>query len=379
MQPLATRVLWRRAQDFLARHKPTLIVVAGTNYGQLTLHAVKLLLDSHHYLRLAKASKAGRAGVALSILGVKPRGAARWFQSLTRSAVRELREAEPDIIAVELEAEKPGDIDWMAKRLPSHIGILTAVGSEHLDVFGDKVALVHEYASLIATIPRDGHVILNADEPDIAALNQRTKAHAHMVSPTQPADVHISRLHRLNPSGLAVEIVIQNDKYELTLPHIVSNAQMPAILAAIAAAALIDKRSLGNLKHLSQLRPSVGEFEVRQHPAGSITIDISQARTPEVAIAALESLGEISARRRIAIISGFTSLGRESAAWQKQIGQATSVCDMLLVVGEEMRFAVAQARQTKPNLDIHHFSSSAAALTWLGKYLKKGDWLLLAA
>lgn len=375
---LGTRVLWRRAQDFLARHRPTVVTVAGTAYGQLTLRTLHLLLDSHHYLRLVDQRRAGRAGIAAGILGTQERGKRSWRELLTHSAVREVRESEPDIITVSLKAEKPGDIDWLVKRLPTQIGIITAIGAEHLDLFGDTLALVHEYTSLATAMPKDGHLILNADEPSVAALSRSTPARVHTVG-SQGNDLQVTRIHRLASLGLAVEISIHNEVYELALLHIISASQLAAILAGIAAAALVDKRSLSNLKHLSSLKPAAGEFEVKRDPRGYITIDISQSQTPEVILAGLEIIGEISARRRIAVIASPPSLGREGVAWQKRIGEAASVCDIFLAVGENMRFAVTQAYETKSNLDIHHFPSSAAALHWLGKYLKSGDTLLLAA
>src|SRR3546814_17542544 len=74
-------------------------------------------------------------------------------------------------------AEKPGFFARSLATVKPRIGVVTAIGADHLKAFHTIAAIAEEKAKVIACLPEDGTAVLNADDPRVLAMAGRTKAH----------------------------------------------------------------------------------------------------------------------------------------------------------------------------------------------------------
>src|SRR3546814_529774 len=75
-----------------------------------------------------------------------------------------------DFCVIELGAERPGNFDSYLAAVQPRIGVVTAVGTDHLKAFNSVEAITEEKAKFIACLPENGTAVLNADDPRVMAM-----------------------------------------------------------------------------------------------------------------------------------------------------------------------------------------------------------------
>lgn len=378
MKQLGQRILWQRARDYLNRYRPLIIGIAGSTGKTMTKDAIKLSLEADLHVRAAAGSYNTPIGVALNLLGLTARQARRhWIRLLAGSRIKELTEEEPNLIILELGADRPGDIDFLANKLPFTIGVVTNVQSTHLRLFSNLDMVAHEMMSLVVDLPPTGHAVLNADDPQVSGMVEHSRAPAIFFGEGKGADVRLLRAQRLNSHGFACEIAIAGAIHELHLPHVVARHQLSNVLAALAVAVALEANIKEAFRRLPALLPPPGRMRLLAGRNGSRLLDDSYSASPESTLAALATLLELPARRRIAILGDMLDLGLQSLPYHQQIGRrAAQVSDVLVTVGDDMRAAAGSALNTD-DTDVHHFDDSRDVGKWLASFLKEGDLVLI--
>src|SRR3546814_12799988 len=86
-------------------------------------------------------------------------------------------------------AEKPGCFDRSLATVRPRIGVVTAIGADHLKAFHTIAAIAEEKAKVIACLPEDGTAGLKADDPRVLAMAGHTKA--NIITFVCPADAAV--------------------------------------------------------------------------------------------------------------------------------------------------------------------------------------------
>jgi UDP-N-acetylmuramoyl-tripeptide--D-alanyl-D-alanine ligase len=87
-----------------------------------------------------------------------------------------------DYLILEMSARHPGNIAALAAIAPPAIGVVLNVGTAHLGEFGSREAIARTKAELPEAVPASGVVILNIDDPAVAAMADATAARVVRVS-----------------------------------------------------------------------------------------------------------------------------------------------------------------------------------------------------
>ncbi|HZA84101.1 MAG TPA: Mur ligase family protein, partial [Actinomycetes bacterium] len=89
-----------------------------------------------------------------------------------------LTRIEPDTqaVVVEMGARGPGHIAALARLARPGVGVVLNVGESHLGMFGSREAIAKAKGELVEALPPDGTAVLNADDPQVAAMAERTVA-----------------------------------------------------------------------------------------------------------------------------------------------------------------------------------------------------------
>lgn len=80
------------------------------------------------------------------------------------------------VLVLEMGTDAPGEIHDLCEIAPPRIGIVTNVSESHLAYFGSLDAIAREKGTLVQALPADGLAILNADDPRVWAMRERTQA-----------------------------------------------------------------------------------------------------------------------------------------------------------------------------------------------------------
>lgn len=378
MPSLRQSILWRRARDYLAAYHPYLIAVTGTSGQPTTAAAIAHVLGSRRAVRAGHAADSSPLAVALAILGSpSPPDKVTWYGELIKSLTQELREQEPEVLVLSLPVARPGDLDWLGRRLRPDMTVVTTIGSANLELFSSQENIAHECASLIVATKDDGWVVVNHDDELTQPLATLSKSRALFYGLDPASDIRLTRSIRQPSGGFALEIALHQARAEVNLPRIIARQQLPSLLAALAAGHVFNIPLPEAAQLLHSFHPPPGSIHLVNGKKDTQIIDDSSTSTPESLKMSLETLRALPARRRIAIIGDLANLGRHAEIAHRQIGRlAAHIANPVIVVGEHMRWAGMEALQSR--VDVHHFQTADDAGKWLLDWLQAGDTILVS-
>ncbi|WP_214405290.1 UDP-N-acetylmuramoyl-tripeptide--D-alanyl-D-alanine ligase [Pseudonocardia lacus] len=221
-------------------------------------------------------------------------------------------------LVLEFSARGPGHIAALAAAVPPRIGVVLNVGSAHLGEFGSRAAVARAKGELVEALPADGVAVLNADDPAVAAMAERTAARvvrfglgtAPGPSPLVRAedvvlDAGRARFTLVGPTGSAPVAL------RLVGAHQVSNA-----LAAASVALELGASPDAAAAALSAAEPgSRWRMEVTDRPDGVTVVNDAYNANPESMRAALSALVALAGPRRSwAVLGAMAELGPDAAA-----------------------------------------------------------------
>ena len=247
-----------------------------------------------------------------------------------------------DYLILELSARHPGNIAELAAIAPPAIGVVLNVGTAHLGEFGSRDAIAQTKSELPQAIPRSGVVVLNVDDPTVAAMADVTAARVVRVSRHGPADVwagpvtldELARpqftLHA-GDTAIDVALAVHGD-------HQVSNALCAAAVALECGASAEQlANALAGAGPVSQHR-----MRVHNRADGVTVIDDTYNANPDSMQAGLQALAWIArsgggtpARRSWAVLGEMAELGDDAISEHDRIGRLAVRLDVsrLVVVG----------------------------------------------
>jgi UDP-N-acetylmuramoyl-tripeptide--D-alanyl-D-alanine ligase len=254
-----------------------------------------------------------------------------------------------DYLILELSARHPGNIAELAAIAPPAIGVVLNVGTAHLGEFGSREAIANTKAELAQAVPRSGVVVLNVDDPAVAAMADVTAARVVRVSRQgQAADMGAGRaevwagpvtldelarpqftLHSAG-SPADVRLAVHGD-------HQVSNALCAAAVALeCGASAEQVAKALAGAGPVSQHR-----MRVSTRADGVTVIDDAYNANPDSMRAGLQALAWIARgggavpRRSWAVLGEMAELGDDAISEHDRIGRLAVRLDVsrLVVVG----------------------------------------------
>lgn len=263
---------------------------------------------------------------------------------LTLLACRE----DTEVLVVEMGARGVGQVTPLATLARPSIGIVTSVAGVHLELFGslDDVALAK--GELVAALPEHGTAILNADDPRVRAMAERTSASVLRCSAAGADDAEVvaadvrldhrarARFTARTPWGT----------HEVALPvagrHHVANA---LYALAAAGAAGVDTGAAAEAlatAPMSRWRSAVTEV------GDVVVLDDAYNANPTSTLAALETLAAMDVTgQRVAVLGVMAEIGPDHDTEHWRVGSRTAgVVDHLVVVGDDATQIVAGARDS---------------------------------
>ena len=194
-------------------------------------------------------------------------------------------------------------------------------------------------------------------------------------SDIMPYDVELSE------NGSTYKIDVDGKTYKVTISvggnHFVLNS-----LCAIAIGRIFDIKMEDILDGIANFELTKRRMQVEKN-ANNITIinDCYNANYDSMK-AALEYLGKINAKRKIAVLGDMLELGSFSKELHEKVGEEVvkNNIDMLVTVGEEAKYIVSKAQENGlDNNKIYACKNNDEAVNVIKKISNSGDAILLKA
>jgi UDP-N-acetylmuramoyl-tripeptide--D-alanyl-D-alanine ligase len=287
-----------------------------------------------------------------------------------------------EVLVTEMGMRGLGQIARLAEIARPEIGLVTNVGTSHIELLGTQDAVATAKGELVRAIPETGAVFVNGDDAysDVLALDAR--APVTFFGLGDRCEVR-ARDVSLDAGGCAhFELVTSEGAARVDLPvpgrHNVYNA------LGVAAVAL----------HLGQTPADVAEalrsavvsgmrMELVQSASGITIINDAYNANPTSMHAAVETLGNVdTSGQRVAVLGDMAELGSLSEIAHFELGEAVAAerIDQLLTVGERARRVADGARAAGMPADrVRPCATPDEAVEVLDDLLERGDVVLVKA
>jgi UDP-N-acetylmuramoyl-tripeptide--D-alanyl-D-alanine ligase len=314
---------------------------------------------------------------ALSALGpvLKPAGSFnnQWGLPLTLLEITAAHRA----VAIEIGTNHPGEIGALSALARPTVAAVTVVSTAHTEFLGSLDEVAVEKGALVAAVPAEGAVVLNVDDPRVAAMAARSRARVLTVSARGPADLRAVDAAEAPDGGLVITLEAHRGRHTARLAfagrHNVVNALCAGGVALALGVPLADIAA-----GLESARPAKGRVVWRE--AGGVRIlDDTYNANPASVLAALETLrGARGARRLVVALGDMLELGDISAAAHREVGEAVVAAGVAELVGVGRHaLAAVEAARARGLAEAHHVTTFEDTVALLLKRLAPGDALLV--
>jgi UDP-N-acetylmuramoyl-tripeptide--D-alanyl-D-alanine ligase len=258
-------------------------------------------------------------------------------------------------LILEMSARGIGHIAYLAGIAPPRIGAVLNVGRAHAGEFGSVDAVAKAKGELVEALPAaaDGGVaVLNADDPNVAAMAARTGARVVTTStdPRRDADVRATDISLDDLGRASFRLTMAGTSAQVTLRlhgrHHVANALAAAAVAGelgMEVAAIAEALSAATAR-------SKKRMELTRRADGVLVVNDAYNANPDSTRAALEALAHLAGngKRGIAVLGYMAELGDLEAQSHEEAGRlaAQSGAAVVVAVGEGAAPVLDGARAT---------------------------------
>ncbi len=382
------------SQATLWRYKPIIIAVTGSVGKTSTKEAIYAVLKNKFNARRNLKNYNNEIGVPLTILGQETGGRSWWYWlKIFLVGFFQIFYAEkyPEVLILEMGADRIGDISYLTSFIKPYIGVITAIGEipVHVEFFQSAAQLAREKANLVSVLDKDGWAVLNFDDERVRNMVKRTRGQIFSygfgeaeLGSDENVDLRASGVeqHLENPkeASMSFKVNYQGSNVPIRLSRVLGRHQVYAVLAAAAVGLILKMNLVEIAQGLKDYRTPPGRLNLLKGIKNSWIIDDTYNSSPSSSLAALNILAEMSGRK-IAALGDMLELGAFTEKAHRQIGaRAAQVADIFLAVGERAIFLVDEAKKSGlPENKIFYFASSEEAGRVLQDLIGEGDIILV--
>ncbi|WP_289770377.1 UDP-N-acetylmuramoyl-tripeptide--D-alanyl-D-alanine ligase [uncultured Duncaniella sp.] len=350
----------------ILRSMPDLKIIGVTgSYGKTsTKHYLNRILSEHFDVMMTPGSYNTTMGVIRT--------------------VREYLKPYNEVFIVEMGAKQIGDIKEICDLVHPSVGIVTAVGEQHLESFKSIENVQRTKFELIDSLPSDGGLaVINDDFPYVA---NRPVSNVECVryAVSNPGNAgYVATDITYTPAGTQFTVrTPQGASLEFST-RLVGECNVSNLLAAVIVAMRLGVPE-------DKIRYAVGQIEQVEHrlnmkrtPGGVTIIDDAFNSNPTGSSMALDVLAMMTQGRRIVVTPGMIELGDRQEELNRNFGQKIAAsADIAIVVGEYNREAIvdgineSKEKDASSATEVHTVPTFLDSQSLLGSILRPGDTVL---
>jgi UDP-N-acetylmuramoyl-tripeptide--D-alanyl-D-alanine ligase len=281
---------------------------------------------------------------------------------------------------LEVGTNHPGELTPLVKMIAPKFGVITNIGREHLEFFGDVAGVAQEEGWLAELLPADGKLFINGDNEWSEKVTVRTKAQIVRVGLGEKNNWRAEKI-RLDKNGVTFQVVAPQEEYcgEYRI-HLLGRHQVTNSLFAAAVGGELGLGRAEIQRGLADCQPPKMRLQFWE-ANGVRVLDDAYNANADSTVAALETLCDLPLQgRRVAVLGDMEELGAHSEAAHAEVGRRAAELGIgqLFTVGKMSAFT-AQAARAAGLTRVIEFTDVESALRAVKNFLKAGDVVLLKA
>lgn len=388
------------SQSILKKYQPTIIAVTGSMGKTSTKEAIFTVLSQKFKTRRSIKNYNNEIGVPLTIIGTESGGRSliKWISVFVLAFKLILWQEKnyPQVLILEMGADRPGDIQYLTRFIKPQIAVVTAVGPVHLEFFKTLENIVYEKSALLKNLTKDDWAILNADEEKVLKMKEATKAQVLTFGFSERAEVRMidttlsynhllcnTKIAPFYPSGITFKLGYKGNVVPIHLSGVIGQSLVRSALAAIAIGIIYDINLLEIGESLRRFNPPPGRMRLLPGIKETLIIDDTYNSSPLAAISALKTAASINPPAgglKYVVLGDMLELGSYSEEGHESVGREVfeSKIDVLITVGERAKDIARGAFQKGMKREqIFSFDKTKEAAKFLQTRIKSGDLILI--
>lgn len=284
-----------------------------------------------------------------------------------------------DVFVAEMGARQKGDIAELCDIVQPKIGIVTAIGPQHLETFGNIETVADTKFELIDSLPLDGLAVLNMDDENIVAKAKSAKCNI-LTYGLERSDVDYTVVDiGFSPAGMSFVLKTADGKSQEMRTKLLGKHNIYNILAAAAVALHLGMTLAEVARAVAQVPPV--EHRLVMKPAGNYyIIDDAFNSNPAGAKMAVEVLAQMPNGRKIIITPGMVELGSAQYDKNKEFAiNCAQTLDYVIIVGKKhsqaLQDGVAEVGLAADKFYVAEDLNDA--LAHMRAMVQRGDYVLL--
>lgn len=380
------------ARKILQKYRPDVIGITGTVGKTSTREAISAVLAAKFSVRQSIRSYNDALGVPLTIIGKESpgRSIAGWVEVVIE-ALRLLMNKDtgyPEMLIVEMGADRPGDIRYLVDFCPPKVAVLTAVSPTHFTFFKTMERLESEKRTIFSHMRPEGLAVLNADDERVIKTREQLTGRVATYGTSDQAmfrgsDIHVQYNGEQRPDGMVFKMQHDGALVPVALRKVLGRQHMYAALAAAAVGTYFGMNMIEIAHALTQYVGAPGRMRIVDGIKRTTIIDDTYNSSPRAAHAAVETLAGImlpSGAQRYAVLGDMLELGSITTDEHEQLGKLVGEkkIDFLITVGEAAKHIARGA--LAGGMEEHRiakFNDTATAGVFLQEKIQPGDVILV--
>jgi UDP-N-acetylmuramoyl-tripeptide--D-alanyl-D-alanine ligase len=269
-----------------------------------------------------------------------------------------------------------GEITTLCAIAQPRIGVVTNVGSVHLERLGTIERIAQAKAELIEQLPNDGYAILNGDDPRVRAMKEQTRARVFSYGLDPHCDLWADEIASFGLEGIAFVLHRGDEHLHVRIPLLGRHSVHTALAAA--SVGLVENLAWDEI--LRGLRDVAAQLRLITVPAekGATILDDTYNASPASSLAALNLLAELDGRK-LAVLGDMLELGEEEWRGHQIVGgRAAQIVDVLIAVGARGKWIGQAARDAGLAAERVFFAAdNPQAIGILREVTRAGDLILI--
>lgn len=391
MKKILEKILAVLAKKILKKYKPKVVGITGSIGKTSAKEAVYAVLSSKFKVRQNIKNYNNELGVPLTVIGGEAAGKSLfgWLAVFVKaiSLILTNKSEYPEILVLEMGADKPGDIGQLVNIAPCNIGILTRVSPTHLEQFKTVENVAKEKQKIVSHLSKSGFAVLNFDDPLVKKMIKKTDAEILSYGYSDEAEVKAIDFAEQGEGwdiqGIKFKIQYKGSVVPVFLPGVVGKHQINSALIGAAVGLAMGMNLIQISEGLKKYQAPLGRMHLIEGANETLIIDDTYNSSPAAAEAALKTLSQLEisqVERTVAILGDMLELGDFNDEAHDRLGKqvAENKIDILIAVGENRAKTATGAKKAGMADDhIFAFENSSLAKDKITGIIKPHDLILI--
>lgn len=223
-------------------------------------------------------------------------------------------------VVLEMGIEKMGEMDFYLSQVKPSTVILTKITHDHSEYLGTLDEIVEEKTKLVKQLSDKGMAILNFDDPATKKLAEKTRGSVVFFGTDQQSCTVWADKIKIENFKTTFELNLGVERVKVNLQLCGLHLVYPCLAAA--ALGVVHNIPLTKIKlALESVTPLEHRMQVIVGANDSIILDDTMNCSPAALDVAIDTLLQISARRRIVVLAEMVGLGKYSDQLHRQAAQ----------------------------------------------------------